>query len=283
MPVLTMCTEETPELSDVAIFVKPGASEKVEMLSGDKFRYEVEISTPHDYVASLKVVSFDRLHGEKVYFEEKYNSSKVECSVIYEAPESDRETLDVELRFIACDNLGNKNEVTRKVRVVGRMYALPEKTGIVLYGPGSGMADALSLADVSRPFCLADAPDPDIADIFVEAPADFSTVGWRSNTEAKFIRVNTFNYVEATPSSINQVYLSSVPQDAVADLQTNDIIIVGHGRQADGVFRIVNILRDSGGVSCMEMSYKGIEHTQEPDKPETPEDPEPTPDDGSDS
>lgn len=275
---LTMCTENTPDLSDVAIFVTPGASEKVEMLSGDKYRYEVDMSTIHDYVASLKVVSFDRLHGETVCFEETYSSPTVKRSVVYEAPETDRETLEVELRFIVTDNLGNKNEVNRKVRVVGRMVALPEKTGIVLYGPQSGMPDALSLADVSRPFCLADAPDPDLADIHVVAPADFSTVDWRSNTEAKFVRVNTFNYVEATPTGINQVYRSSVPQDVVADLHTNDIIIVGHGSEADGVFRIVNILRDFGGVSCMELSYKGIAHTDTPEKPETPDNPEPNPD-----
>lgn len=274
MPVLTMCTENTPDLSDVAIFVSPGASEKVEMLSGDKYRYEVDMSTIHEYVASLKVVSFDRLHGETVCFEEKYNAPTVKCSVVYEAPETDRETLEVELKFIVTDNLGNRNEVIRKVRVVGRMVALPEKTGIVLYGPQSGMPDALSLADVSRPFCLADAPDPDLADIYVEAPADFSAVGWRSNTEAKFVRVNTFNYVEATPTSITQVYQSSVPRDIVSALQINDIIIVGHGSEADGVFRVVSILRDFGGVSCMELSYKGIEHTE---KPETPDNPEPNP------
>ena len=69
-----------------------------------------------------------------------------------------------------------------------------------------------------------------------------------------------------------------VPQDVVADLQTNDIIIVGHGSEADGVFRIVNILRDFGGVSCMELSYKGIAHTDTPDKPETPDNPELNPD-----
>lgn len=110
MLVLTMCTENTPDLSDVAIFVTPGASEKVEMLSGDKYRYEVDMSTIHEHVASLKVVSFDRLHGETVCFEEKYNAQTVKCSVVYEAPETDRETLEIELRFIVADNLGNKTK-----------------------------------------------------------------------------------------------------------------------------------------------------------------------------
>ena len=162
------------------------------------------------------------------------------------------------LRFRATDNLGNEAKVTRTVNIKNKMVSLTEKTGIVLYDPATGMPDAISLADVSQPFNLADSPDPESADIYIEADVDFSPITWRSNTQAKFIRNNTFNYVEATASSINSVYRSSVREDRIADIAVNDIIIIGHGDAADGVFQVKNILRGDSHPHCIQLSYKGI-------------------------
>ncbi len=256
--LLTMCAEHTPDLSDVAILVTPGADTPVTLSSGDKAQYSLEISTIHDYVASLKITSFDRQHGETVCLDADFNKHNFTYTFTYTAPEIDRETLEVTLRFNVTDNLGNRAEATRTVTIKNKMLSLQEKTGIVLYAPASGMPDALSLADVSQPFVLADSPFPESADIYLDADTDFSPITWRSNTQAKFIRNNTFNYVEATAASINSVYRSSVREDKITDIRINDIIIVGHGDDADGVFQVKNIIRNSHTPDCIQMNYKGI-------------------------
>ena len=256
--LLTMCAENTPDLSDVAILVSPGADTPVTLSSGDKTQYTLEISTIHDYVASLKITSFDRQHGETLYLDADFDKHNFTYTFTYTAPEIDRETMEVTLRFRATDNLGNEAKVTRTVNIKNKMVSLTEKTGIVLYDPATGMPDAISLADVSQPFNLADSPDPESADIYIEADVDFSPITWRSNTQAKFIRNNTFNYVEATASSINSVYRSSVREDRIADIAVNDIIIIGHGDAADGVFQVKNILRGDSHPHCIQLSYKGI-------------------------
>lgn len=273
LPLLTMCTEHTPELSDVVIFVEPRESVKVEMNSGDKYKYEVSLSTIHDYVSSLKITSFDPINGQKVCLDKTFDKKKVEYAFIYEAPQTDRENLTVDLRFTVADNLGNKAEIGRTVYVVSRMVAIPEKTGIVLYQSGTNRPDALSFDDVSRPFCLTASPNPELADLFMSTGEGSATAAWNSNTKAKFVRNNSFNYVEATAKSINQVFQNSVPTDFVDDIRLNDIIIVGHKTEADGVFLVVNAQRNpDGSVLSIQMNYKGIQRSADNDDVKEDED-----------
>lgn len=252
-----MCTDETPDLSDVALFVSPGSETRVSIASGDKAQYKVEISTIHDCISRFTVSSFDNQFGQTVYVDSICNQKNITWSFIYSAPETDRDSLDVELKFSATDNIGNTVDVTRSVLVTNRFISLSEKTGIVLYDPASGMPDAISLADVSQPFILAAAPDPALADIYIESDPDFSSISWKSNTKTKFIRNNSFNYVAATAANINSVYQGSVREDYVSDIRINDIILVGHGDTAEGVFQVTNIIRN-GTVACMQLSFKGI-------------------------
>lgn len=262
--LLTGCNEDDKSLSDIALFIKPEKGINVEISSGEKQRYEVEISTIYDYVASLTVTSFDRQYGEITLLSEDYNTKKVSTTVIYTAPQFSSENNEVSLTFIATDNKGNVAKVERTLTVNTRLVALPEKTGIVLYSPFSGMPDALSLSDVSRPFNLDSSPEPEIADIFLVSNEDFTSVAWQSNTKTKFIRNNTFNYTEASAISINAVYSSSVRMDLINDIQPNDVIIVGHGEIAQGVFLVTTMQSGLNGPNgyasdYMIVSYKGID------------------------
>lgn len=258
----TACTDDTPDLSDVVIFVTPAQDVPVSVSSGDKYRYDLEMSTIHDYVANFSIKSFDNQFGNITYIDSVCNQKKLNYSFLYTAPELDRDSIDVELTFYVADNLGNNVEVSRKIHVKNKLITITEKTGIVLYNPHIGMPDALSFDDVSQPFILAESPDSLSADIYIESDTDFTSISWKSMTKAKFIRNNTFNYVEATADRINSVYQSSVRQDLINDIQANDIIIVGHGDKAQGVFFVRNIIRSNavGNVACMQLSFKGIKH-----------------------
>lgn len=260
--MLNGCIDDEPKLSDIALFVSPDADTEVELASGEKAKYDLRISTIHQNVASLQITSFDRYNGEVVWVDRTMTQKQEEYQFVYTAPEIPSESTDVELTFTATDNDGHKVAIKRNVLVINKMVSLPEKSGIVLYAEGAGLPDALNLDDVARPFCLANSPSPEEADIYMTAGESFSNITWASNTKLKFLRNNTFNYAEATAQSINAVYGSSTREDILTDIKVNDIIIIGHGQSASGVFMITNVVRGQGAADCIQFSYKGIGHEQ---------------------
>ncbi len=268
----TACDEDDTELSDVAVVVTPAQDTPVTLNSGEKALYRISVMTSHEYVASLKISSFDPQNGSVIHVERSVDKKEDrDISFTYTAPEINNDTTEVKLTFQAVDNLGNTASVTRKVTVVNKTIPVAEQTGIVLFDPSLGLSDALLLSDVSRPFNLADSPAPEEADIYIDSTTGFDDITWLSNTRTKFVRYNSFNYTGASASDIASVFRTSVPTDRVSDIQVNDIIIVGHGSKAEGVFLVVNILMESSAVRCMQMSYKGILYQDtENEEPEAP-------------
>lgn len=267
------CSSSESGLSQLALFISPGGDAKIVLASGEKEKYEVNISTMNDRLKSFVVTSFDRNNGERLLLEKSLDEKKISTSFIYTAPEIPSEEMDVVLTFKVEDNTGLTAIVERKVKIHNNMILLPEKSGIVLYSPYSGKPDALSLEDVSRPFILGDVLDSDKADIIVCCDSNFNDISWRSNTGAKFIRSNNFNYAEATALSLSSTYKSSLRSDVVRDLCLNDVIIVGHGEMAEGVFLVTNINRGDEEANFMILNYKGIEiHNDIPEITEDPDD-----------
>ena len=256
---LASCEEDLYDPSDVALFVSPSASEVPEVYVGDKQLYEVEMYTQHSYVARVQVSSFDAYFGERVLKDTTWGGPVPSFRFVYEALPADRDSLEVELTFRAWDDAGSTCEVSRSLLVLGREVLLAEKAGIVLYPPSSGRPDAMSFADPSQTFSWLTSPDSVRADMYIDADAGLSQVTLRSNTAAKFVRHNSFDYAAATAPGLQAVYASSNRVDAVASLAVNDIVLVGHGERAEGVLRVSNIIRDPyGGESCVQIAFKGL-------------------------
>ena len=256
--ILTSCEKDAPDLSDVVVIVTPSADTKIELSSGEKFQYSLEISTIHDYVANLRITSFDRHNGETLLADLDFNQKKFQYKFIFTAPQIETENSEVLLTFTVTDNQGNEATATRTIAIHNKMVSLKEITGIVLYAPCTGLPDALSLENVTQTFNLADSPTPEIADIFMSLDERTDELAWGSNTRAKFLRNNTFNYAEASAKSISSVYESSTRQDNVRDIRVNAIIFVGHGTTAEGVFMVVNVIQSADRPFCIHMNYKGI-------------------------
>lgn len=256
--ILTSCEKDTPDLSDVVVIVTPSADTKIELSSGEKVQYSLEISTIHDYVANLRITSFDRHNGETLLADLDFNQKKFQYKFIFTAPQVEAENSEARLTFMVTDNQGNEATATRNVTIHNKMVSMKEITGIVLYAPGPGLPNALSLENVTQTFNLADSPTPEIADIFMSLDENSTELTWESNTRAKFLRNNTFNYAEASAKSISSVYENSTRQDNIRDIRVNDIIFVGHGTTAEGVFMVANVIQTAGRPFCIHMNYKGI-------------------------
>ena len=257
--LVTACDENDVELSDVVVLVTPDQETEVTLNSGEKALYKIAVTTSHDYVASLKITSFDPQNGLVTWMDMPIGKKDdKEITFTYTAPDIDSENVVVTLTFLATDNLGNTSSVSRKVTVVSKAISVAEQTGITLFTPPTVLPDALSLSDVSRPFNLADSPTPEHADIYLEYDGGSDGIAWMSNTKTKFVRYNSFNYATATASDIASVFRTSVPTDNVRGINANDVILVGHGDMAEGVFFVVNILQGESSPYCMQLSYKGI-------------------------
>lgn len=260
---LAQCDTNHTDLSEVVIIVSPGSDKPQTLYAGEKTLYSVQLMTTNDFVASLKVTSFDPQNGVQPVYEDAFHQKEITLTVPFSAPALNRDSVEVLLTFQASDNIGNRAEITRRVLVLNKAIAMAEKTGVVLYTPASGLADALEFENVSHPFSLADAPDSTHADLYIHASENFEQISWHSNTQAKFLRNNNFDYASASPSGIQSVFESSVRTDVVNDIKINDIILVGHNTKAQGVFYVVNIIRNESTPNCIQLSYKGIDSQKE--------------------
>lgn len=257
--LLAGCTGND-DFSGVAIIISPSVDKPANLFSGEKTLYDIKVTTESASVSSLKISSFDPENGMQLIFDSICASKEVIFSYVFTAPQLNREKAEMKLTFEATDNEGNRMSVNRTVIVKSRAVTIAEQTGIILYMPGTGLPDALTLSDVSRPFVLAEAPRPDTADVYLQTDPDFGNITLRSNTQTKFIRANNFNYSNASATSINAVYAGSIPADFVPELNINDIIIVGHSSAADGVFQVADIRRENIYGGYVRLNYKGIAH-----------------------
>lgn len=256
--LLVGCVEQ-PELSNVVVLGTP-KNDSV-LCSGDKMRYHLQLLTINEYVDGLTISSFDIERGTVIcldtLFEVKYK--ELEYDFIYTAPQISREELEVELSFIAKDNLGNTSKILRKVTVANSQRMIEERNGIVLYAHNAYLPNSLSFADVSQPFVSSYVADSVKADIWLNPHDSLPSIIWESETGTKFVRHNDFNYATATVENLQVTYSSSKRYDAIKDIAINDVIIVGHENKAEGVFYVNNIVYDDRLQSeCLQLSFKGI-------------------------
>lgn len=257
--LLAMCTNNT-DSDEINISVTPEADNVASLYAGEKSLYEVKIESPSTF--RLKITTFEQQNGLNTMVDTMFNSSIANFSYVFTAPELLREKCEVRITFTATDAEGNEATTIRKANVHSRGISLEEITGIVLYSPESGRPDALSLNDVSRPFILAESPRPDTADVYLASNPDFSNITMCSNTDTKFIRMNTFNYSSATAAAVVSAYDNSVHADIVNNVQVNDIIVVGREGSARGVFFVSNILRGGEAIDCIQLNYKEVKSTK---------------------
>lgn len=254
---LFSCDDDVKDESDVAVFIEPGASAKVVMSSGDKYRYHLDFYTTHDRVQRLSVTSFDQYQGEIVVKDTSWNARTDSYDFIYTAPFIDRDSLQIRLTFNAWDNEGNKCEAVRTLLVLNKQVLMAEQSGIVLWNTETGRPDALMFQSPSKTYNLLATPDSADADMFIDTDREFENVRVKTNTGAKFVRNNSFDYAAATMVSLQSVYSGSRHDDMIDNLRVNDIVLVGHGDRAEGVFRVANIIRTGeADERCVQLSFK---------------------------
>lgn len=264
MPFLAACdTDDDHGLSDIALIVKPSATDSVSLQSGDKQLYALQYYTnTGGRVNRLQIKSLDTEYGEQTLLDTAYAESVKEATFVYAAPQSSKETLKVRLTFTIWESEGNKTQQTRYVYVANKQLMLQEVGPIVLY-MADDKADALMFNTPTQTFIhILEATDRKV-DMYLEvdtlAEGGYS-LSFLSGTQARFVRANSFDYASANTMAIQTVYANSVRAAKVGELQTNDIIIVGHNAQAEGILFIQNIVRQgTDNDLCLQMRFKPLQ------------------------
>lgn len=256
---LASCNEYANDVSPVAVFVTPDKSETAVVDAGDKVKYELSFYANDSQLSRFQIVSFDSYFGEVVCKDSLVSGDKLDYTFIYEAPETDKDSLDVTLRFYAWNDNERKCSTERYIKVKAKSLLLAEKTGIVLWQPSLMKPDALSFAAPTKTFHWETSSDSLYADLYVDGDGEFANVSLKSKTKAKFVRNNSFDYAAASSLGIRNVYASSIREDRLNDLKLNDVFLVGHDNQAEGVFWVTNIIRGNGlDGCCVQLSFKAV-------------------------
>lgn len=210
--------------------------------------FKIVCMTENEYVENISISSFDKEYGTQQLMDTLVNKKNVKLDYEYTVPVFTEDSVKVQLSFKAVDNLGYEQTATYSVMVINPDVLLKEKSGLVVYSGKSEKENAFSLTDPSSTFNseLADSAKIDIYDYVLNGDNDDLDLIWKTNTDVDFIKVNSFNQVNATVKSIVGVYNSSKRNDYVNDIRSNDIIIVGKGGKPWGVFLIANVFDDDG-------------------------------------
>ena len=256
---LVSCDDDVLSPSPIAMFISPSAEDTLTLESGDKTRYALDFHVPDGQLSRLTIKSFDSYLGEKILMDTSFQEKLKTYTFVYTAPLIDRDSIISNLEFIARSTNGDLCNVKRTVLVKNSLVLISEKTGIVLRNGEDGLGNAIRFDQPTQPFNSINSPDSALADFLIETDAEFLHITAKSNTVAKFVRSNSFDYAMASAPNLQAVYQSSTRCDVITNLQTNDIILVGHGDRAEGVIRISNIVRtETSSERCVVISYKGV-------------------------
>lgn len=262
LAVFVSSCERESEADNVVIFVTPSATVAT---GGQKIYFDIAAETINQQIVRLKIESFDSINGETLLYDEEQTSKSLSFRYVYDVPNVDVATLNVELTFTVEDNLGNMQWMRHTLKVESSTTGLDELTGIALYSPHANREDAFSFRLMQR-VKSSEAEDTDV-DIYVEADGtDENTLGrsWGSKTGLRFCKVNSFNYAAASQHAIESVYNNSITSTRVTDLEVDDVILVGDDGGAIAAIRIVNIYDEEGAaLDRYDISMKAPRYTDE--------------------
>lgn len=240
------CTSEK-DASQVLLFVS--VSER-SVNSGENIYFDIEARTLHETIEQIEINTFDSSNGFRELYTENPGTPTYKKQYTYLAPDITSDSLCVEIRIRATDNLGYEQESRKNITVWSHTALLEEISGITLYSPHSGKPDGFLLTTVQPLLCETSAPEE--IDLYLYAASDESPETlpreWRTQNDLLFSKANSFDYASANRSGLKATYQNAVKYNYVKDLETDDLILVGR-EEVWGIIKIVGIFDEDGSVN----------------------------------
>lgn len=251
LTALIACDNKSEDASQVIILFE-NASNVQTASAGEIIKLKIKSFTSNESIEQFIITSFDSEKGDLKILDTIPHTQIFTLDFIYTVPAFNSDSIKQQLTFQAIDNRNQYQETSLVLTVRGGNIALTERSGLKLYSGNSGREDGFSLSAPSQTFIcsLTDSAQIDVyAYADLDNPTEVLSREWRTNTDVEFIKNNTFDYVNATTSSIDNIYKSSLRSNYVKNIQRGDIILAGKKNKVWGVFHIVETYDDNGTLN----------------------------------
>ena len=256
--LLASCRKPT---STVNLFISR-ADEYGNVVSGDQYiLFHIKAYSNSDVVSRIECKSFDAENGIQYIFDTLFNAKQVEFDCpIWTQYFTTAENMKVKYTFTAYASNGESTTQSVHIQVKGNVPLVPYEN-IIMYSACTEKTNGLSLEWVTP--VIVQTADTTTIDVYdYHAPQTDSALlsrQWRSMTGLEFVRYNDFNFPAATVKYLHDSYLAGNKFSSIGNLTLGDIILVGRGNDAIGVFQIQNIYDEEGFENDRyELTFKKI-------------------------
>ena len=264
-PLFVSCMNED-DASSVVVVVSPDKTGDV--YAASNIRFDISAFTLNDYIKELSVYTLDT-EGETLNYRINPNVTKYNETYYYKVPQVPKENTEIKIYVEAIDNLNNKCRFALKYNVLGS--DLKELSAIELNSPLSGYNDGinietktsirrsqLTLNDELNSFWLKQFTDEEKLQQIDYMPLEFNTS--QIESRISFAINNSFNYAEATSTSLKSAYSASISNNYISNIKIGDIILIGVDNEGWGVMKVLYIIDEEGYVNDkMIINIKTIE------------------------
>lgn len=241
------CVSEK-DASDVILFVTPSS---LRAMSGETVYYTVKSWSNRGSLREITFSTYSPEQGLIPVSTESIASGSFDDVIYYKVPSIESDSLSLEMRFVAVDNLGNTQRQTYPLKVVSDEYSLDELTSVSLYSPDSGKPDGFSFSTMSTVSVSASAEGT--VDFYLYKPEDETQdqlhCELRSQTGLLFSKVTGLDYPALTYRMLKDVYSSSVKDISVPSFDIDDVIIIGRTEGPLAAVKIMAVYDDQGYIN----------------------------------
>ena len=245
--LMLAATSCEPEVSTVNLFVNR-ADDYTTVSPEQYILFHVKAYSEHSMVHRIECKSFDSENGVLPVFDTVVSAKQAEFDyAVWTRTYTTSENMDVKYTFTAYAPDGSSTTFVLHVRVVGNVLLVPYED-LIMYSSCSEKGNGLSLQWV-EPVIIqsADSTTIDVYDYHQpDTDPDLLSREWRSMTGLRFVRYNDFNFSAATIKYLQDAYLAGNGYSSITNLQVGDIILVGRGIDAIGVFLVQQIYDEEG-------------------------------------
>ncbi|HIZ85692.1 MAG TPA: hypothetical protein IAC04_04295 [Candidatus Coprenecus stercoravium] len=237
------CVSEK-DASDVILLIDQSAYTASE---GETVRFEIETWTIHDRMDRIEISSYDSERGKTDLDTLALSDKRQTVEYFYKVPESESDSLTVELSFTAYDNQAHSQKVTTFVHIVSKDAVLSEAaTSVTIYSPASGKPDGFSLLTL-QPVYASSTEDSD-ADICVPESSDPGQLSdkWKSKSGLKFAKMTGVDYPTITRNRLWALYSNALKAESVNDIETGDVIMIGTDLSVIGIILVTGVYDEEG-------------------------------------
>jgi len=233
------CKEETDPVILVTSdnFVSP-------MQADCHVRFKIEAKSPKSTISRIEIKEYSSDYGYRILKDTLLNETNTFFYVEYTTPVLSKNQ-EVQLIFIAYNNKKEKNSVSLRFDYLFEDELLIEYSSYTMYTLKSGKPDGFSIS--SKQVVYSNEVTLDNIDFYSYQNPDtlldpnLLQRTWKSFTGLNFVKFKGYDYSKATRKSLTESYLSGIKLPTAADIETDDIILIGFGDTPKGVIKLIGV------------------------------------------